>query len=104
MNTRSTIDEEIEKTLNAYDNDIPLHGNEFLFTRIEATRNSRAGAYRTGRYVGARVRLAASILLLVVNIVTTVYYYHWTDKKTVHELLVSDLKAELQIDDSQRSY
>ncbi len=101
MKQKTSISEEVEKTLQAFDNDVVLEANPFLFTRIQAKRQSHRNH---GFALKLNLKSIALALLVIMNLITAVYYYEWNAKKNLHERLVSNLKEDLKIDQSQKIF
>ncbi len=104
MAKEKRILDEVDKTLQAFDNDITLEENPFLMTRIAAARADRLHK-RTFRS-SARIVLsyAAVLLLLFVNLITAVYYSQRESEYRLHEQLVSQLKEDFKISQSQINF
>lgn len=93
--------EEVEKTLQAFDNDTPLEGNPFLLTRIQQLREKRRRTLPAGFRPHISFNQALLICLLVINIVTVMHYLDWNKNHNVQNKLVLALKQDFQIDQSQ---
>jgi hypothetical protein len=97
MRHERRIEDEVEKTLEAYRQDPVLEVNPYLLTRVEAARKNIRDA--TGFRLRPRVSLGfvALVLLLLVNFITVVMYELRTDRD-LDSRLVSQLQIDLQID------
>ena len=101
MKQITSVSEEVEKTLQAFDNEVILEANPFLLTSIQAKRQSRGNQ---GFALKINLKSIALALLVIMNLATAVYYYEWNTKKNLHERLVSNLKEELKIDQSHNIF
>ncbi len=104
MRTDDRIREEVEKTLHAFDNDLPLEPNPFLFTRIRAQRGSQSDGRRR-RYVrdiGLRWIVIFGFLLL--NLITVAHYAEWNIRHARQQTLVSQLEKDFPVDTSPGDY
>lgn len=98
MDKPNLIDEEIEKTLSAYDKDPVLEGNPYLLTRIQEKRkNTGAGRER----VVLRTNLVLIIMVLLINAATLFFYLNKGNQNDVSRQLLNNLKEEFQIEQSQ---
>ena len=96
--------EEVEKTLQSFDSDITLEENPFLITRLTAGK-AHLLRKRTNRSRARTVLSYAGILvLLFVNLITAVYYSQRNSESRLREQLVSELKEDFQIDQSQINF
>lgn len=98
------IMEEVEKTLNVYDEDTTLEPNPFLLTRLNAAKkNNEAGKKRIVRF-GAALNPLLIFILLLINLVT-VYYVFSKDKNVAREAqLVIEMKSEFQIEQTEMNF
>lgn len=101
MKQKTSISEEVEKTLQAFENDVVLEANPFLFTRIQAKQQS---SRNHGFALKINLKSIAFALIIFMNIATAVYYYKWNTEKNLHERLVSNLKEDLKIEQSQNIF
>ena len=101
MEQKTSISVEVKKTLQAFDNDVILEANPFLFKRIQAKRQS---SRNHGFALKINLKSIALALLVIMNLATAVYYYEWNTKKNLHERLVSNLKEDLKIEQSQNIF
>jgi hypothetical protein len=104
MKTEKEIQEEIEKTLRSFDGDRVLEANPFLLTQMKAKREDRSLGRNRGLAVHLNLRYAALALLISLNLFTALYYYEWNTKHNLQEQLVSELKEDLQVDQSQNIF
>lgn len=103
MGKDQRIEQEVEKTLQAFDADEVLEENPFLFTRLQAERATRSRV-RKERYVfGVNLKYAAVVLLVLLNLVTAIFYERH-DQPTLQDELVSELKADFEIDQAQNNF
>lgn len=104
MKSEKDILDEVEKTLEAFDRDIILKENPFLFTRIEARlnsiRNKRKNAFRH-HPVLSRVIL---ILIIVLNLFTLAYFYGRGEDSNLQDKMYMELISDFQIDESSINY
>ncbi len=101
MVDKKRIEEEIEKTLAAYDNDVILEGNPFLMTRINEIRNKKSNIAAHKLSIKLLANLAVYFFLLLLNIATLVIYLKTDHQKHIRKQLLDDLKQEFQIEQSQ---
>jgi hypothetical protein len=96
--------EEVEKTLQSYDEDIMLEVNPFLLTRINARKDQRSKKQK--KILGLKINMnqIIMILILLLNLITCFYNYDLTSKHNLQKKLVDELKTELQIDQSENNY
>ncbi len=101
MLKREKIEEEVEKTLAAFDNDPVLQENPFLMTRIKQMGDSKK--YSPSKEFSLKLRLnwVISILVILLNIATIFYYLKADSRANLESRLVKDLKQEFQIEQSQ---
>ena len=95
---------EVEKTFQSLDNDITPAENPFLVTRLTAGRAHLLSkrAYRSrARTV---VTYAGILVLLFVNLITAVYCSQRNSEARLREQLVSELKEDFKIDQSQINF
>ena len=104
MDKKIQIMEEVEKTLQAFDNDIILEENPFLLTRLKAERENRLQKQKKGLALHLNPNKVLLILILLINAATFVYYFDWNAKNRLHSKLVSELKEDLQIEQSQNNF
>jgi hypothetical protein len=104
MVNKNQILEEVEKTLKSFDNDILLEENPFLLTRIMAERESRLHKPKKRLASAISFTNVIMILILLINLVTVVYYYAWNSNQILQQKLVSQLKKDFQIDQSQNNF
>ena len=98
------IEEEIDRTLRAFDDDTPLQGNPHMAARIRAEMEGRRAA-RGGRMpLAAGLRYVLILLIVATNVITMVYYFQRRGAESLHQQLVSDLREVFQIDQSQNSF
>lgn len=98
MDEQNSIEEEIEKTLSAYDKDPILEGNPYLLTRIQEKRKNVS----TGRErIVLRANLVLIILVLLINAATLFFYLNKGNQKDAQQQLLNNLKEEFQIEQSQ---
>ncbi len=103
MSNDDRIREEVEKTLHAFDSDLPLEPNPFLFTRIQAGRKGQAsGAQGFVRDVGLRWIIILGILL--VNLITVAHYVDWNASRALHQALVTELEKDFPVNTSPDEY
>ena len=87
------IREEVEKTLLAFDHDLPLEPNPFLFTRIQAERATHAPV-TAAAFWQVRWRHVVIAGLLIINLVTVIQFADWSTEAKNHEALVTELERE----------
>ncbi|MDR3593256.1 hypothetical protein [Clostridium sp.] len=104
MVNENKILEEVEKTLQSFDNDVVLEGNPFLLTRIKAAIGDRLHKRKKGFSFKVSFTKVIITLILLINAVTLVYYYDWNSQKTLQQKLVSELKTDFHIDQSQNNF
>jgi cytochrome c-type biogenesis protein CcmH/NrfG len=104
MENEEKIREEVEKTLRAFDDERILEPNPFLYARIKAEQESRSR--RSSNGIPARISLNFVVVMIVflVNLFTALYYFEGKKEQDLQEKLVSELKEDLQIDQSQNLF
>ncbi len=103
MKNQERIHEEAEKTLDSLDADGVLEENPYLITRILAERESRLRGTKFRLASGAALRYAAFALLLLANL-ATVFFIARSTRTDAGDQLVTALKQDLQIDQSQENF
>jgi hypothetical protein len=103
MKMNALISEEVEKTLDAFDQDPILPVNPFLITRIQVEQERRIQGRKQKFALRPHLKFAVIILVVLVNLITAVYFYERNAKTTLQEQLVTDLREDLQIDQSQNT-
>jgi hypothetical protein len=101
MKDKKQLIEEVEKTLQAFDDDVPLEGNPFLATRIQAERDRRRQLRPAGFRLHISLNQAVILCVLLINIVTVIHYLDWNRNQTLHDKLVLALIEDVQIVQSQ---
>jgi hypothetical protein len=104
MVNKNQILEEVKKTLQSFDNDILLEENPFLLTRINAERENRLRKPKKRLIPVLSFTKVIMILILLINLITVVYYYSWNSNQALQQKLVSQLKKDFQIDQSQNNF
>ena len=104
MVNNNRIIEDVEKTLHSFDNDIPLEENPFLLTRIKTERENRLHESKKRLTLSISFTKVIMILILLINFITVVYYYSWNTNQIMQQKLVSQLKKDFQIDQSQNNF
>jgi hypothetical protein len=104
MEREKIILNEIEKTLNSYDNDIPLQENPFLSTRIFAKLNSRNSSLKKTHILHLSINKALLVLALLINLVTFVFYYQKGSGANLQEKMIVQLEQDFKIEESQNIY
>jgi hypothetical protein len=104
MAKKKQILDEVEKTLQSFDNDIILEANPFLLTRIKTERENSLNKRKKG--FGLRISLSQvlMILILLINIITLVYNYNRDTKQNLEKSLVLELKEDFQIDQTEYNF
>ena len=74
MKNGEEIREEVEKTLNAFDNITNLDGNPFLFTRLQA-EIEKSGVKTKGELRSRILRPAILFIIVLFNIFTGIYFF-----------------------------
>lgn len=97
MRNRDQIREEVERTLQAFDHDLPLKPNPFLFTRIQAERVARTRDLAKPAFWQGRLRHVVIVGILLLNLITVIHYADWNAKLTTSRALVSELETEFAI-------
>lgn len=98
------IEEEVDRTLRAFDDDLPLQGNPFLAGRIKAAMEGWRSTQTWGIGAGARLKYLLLLLILVTNVITAVYFVERSGTDSMHQRLVSVLREDFQIDQSLDSF
>ena len=104
MATKDRIENEVEKTLRAYDEDATLQENPFLFARIKLARENRLHGGASG--FSGRIRLIQilALLILLINAITMFRYFEWNKESVLQEKLIVALKEDFQIVQSQEPF
>ena len=103
MKNQERILEEVEKTLDSLDADGVLEENPYLITRILAERESRLRGAKFRLASSAGLRYAAFALLLLANLATA-FFIARSARTDAGDQLVTALKEDLQIDQSQDNF
>jgi hypothetical protein len=93
--------DEVEKTLQSFDDDPVLEANPFLTTRIQAEMNRRRQMRPAGFRLHVSLSQALVLCVLLINIITVAHYLSWSKNQMLHDRLVSALKEDAQIVQSQ---
>ncbi|HPG83881.1 MAG TPA: hypothetical protein PKY55_11430 [bacterium] len=101
MIQKHRIAEEVEKTLQAFDNDPPLEPNPFLLTRIRA--GMEISSKKTAKGFAVRIGLGQVIIVFIIllNLVTLSYTIKTNADKTLQKELIQQFETDLQFDRSQ---
>ena len=104
MIKKNQILDEVEKTLQSFDNDIILEANPFLLTRIKTERENSLNKRKKG--FGLRISLSQVLMMLIllINIITLVYNYNRDTKQNLEKSLVLELKEDFQIDQTEYNF
>lgn len=93
------LNDEIEKTLDAYSHDPVLEGNPFLASRLLAQMDGRVAPGRQ------KLRLSFShlmlLLILLLNLSTILFLFRRNAENELKAQLVLQLKQDLQIEQYQ---
>ena len=100
MRNRDQIREEVEKTLEAFDHDLPLGPNPFLYTRIQAERSDPAAGETRALFGHIRLRHLVMLGILLVNLITVIHYADWNSELTTQKALAAELETEFSIGSS----
>ncbi len=103
MKDEIRIREEVDRTLNSLDQDGVLEENPFLPARLLAQRNLRLRGKSSRLPSGVILAYAAIVLLLLVNLATVVFSGRFA-RNDASEQLVSALKEDLRMDQSQDNF
>jgi hypothetical protein len=95
--------EEVDKTLESIGNDGILETNPFLLTRIQAEREARVRKHRFRLALRMNLGYIAIFVILLMNLITVVYYTQYPSDD-VREQLISDLREDLEIDQSPYNF
>ncbi len=104
MEREKEILNEVEKTLNSFDDDIVLKENPFLFTRIRSGMQDKSEKVKKESLFHLGLNKAILILVLLVNIITLVYYYNEGSKSNLQEQMAAQLENDFKIEQSQNIY
>ena len=74
MNKEEKIREEVEKTLNAFDNIEKLEGNPYLFTRIQSEIESLKAKGKGYSLKGNILKPVILFLILIINVCTLIFF------------------------------
>ncbi len=97
MRDSDQIREEVEKTLQAFDHDLPLEPNPFLFTRIQAERAAHAPGRAKAAIWHVRLRHVVIVGIVVINLITVIHYADWNTEVRNRRALISELETEFSI-------
>jgi hypothetical protein len=103
MEDERRILEEVEKTLHSLEDDGVLKGNPFLYTKLKALLEVQPRGHRYRLTLRMGVQLAVMLLVLLVNLLTVIHV-EGEPATDLRDQLVSELKAELQIEQSQSNF
>ncbi len=98
MRDSDQIREEVERTLQAFDHDLPLKPNPFLFTRIQAERAAHAPELAKAAFWHPRLRHVVIAGIVIINLVTMIHYADWNKELRNNRALVSELETEFSVD------
>jgi hypothetical protein len=100
MTHKNRIAEEVEKTLQAYDNDPLLQPSPYLLTRIKA--GMKKGRRNNAEAQEGRIRPALVMILFIIllNIITLSYSLQMNAHETLQQALIQQLETEMQFDRS----
>jgi hypothetical protein len=104
MAKKNQLSEEVEKTLQSFDNDIILENNPFLLTRLKAEREKRLHERKKGFALRISLNRVLMLLILLINIITLVYNYDKNTKQNLQKTLVLELKEDFQIDQTEYNF
>ena len=104
MVKKDQILDEVEKTLHAFDNDPLLEENPFLLTRIRAAREHRLRKRSSGVVLKVNLKYVIMVVIVLINVITVAHCYEWIGKHNLQEKLISDLKEDFPIDQSQNGF
>ncbi len=96
--------EEVEKTLEAYDNDTVLEANPFLYTRLKAAMEGKEPARKRSLPFSVVINPALIILLLLINVLTIFYVYTKEADASLRARLVTEMKSEFQIEQTETNF
>jgi hypothetical protein len=91
------IENEVERTLEAYGQDPTLEVNPYLMTRIEAARKNLRETRPIRVSPHLSLRFVVVLILFLVNLFTVIMYELRRDRD-LDARLVSQLQSDLQID------
>jgi hypothetical protein len=97
MTNGDHIQEEVERTLRAFDNDVPLEPNPFLFSRIQAEPAGRVSDWARGFIWHVRFRHVVMVGILLINLFTVLHYVDWSTKLASRQALVSELERTFSL-------
>jgi hypothetical protein len=101
---KNGIADEVDKTLQAFDDDVVLAANPFLASRIKALRSDRLQPRTRIFSLKLGLNQALMVFILLMNLITVVYWFERNSKHDLQERLVAELKNDFQVDQSQNSY
>ncbi len=103
-NYNKVFEEEAEKTLKAFDNDVSLEENPFLYARILAKRENSDKNKKKWYFSTVEPRRVLLFMIIMMNLITVVYFYEWNTRQNLRDKLVAELKADFQVDELQNNY
>lgn len=101
MKEEKYFDEEITKTLSAYDDDLELQENPFLLTRIQELRKQRRNNSTAKRKVVLRTNLVLAVLVMLINAATLFFYFNAGKSTKAEQRLINYLKEEFQVEQTK---
>lgn len=104
MVNKDRILDEVEKTLHTFDHDPTLEPNPFLFTRIQAEKERRVLTRGAGFARRINLKYVVMAVIVLMNLITAAHYLEWNSRYNLHERLVSELKEDFQMAQSQNSF
>ncbi len=82
MNKEDKIREEVEKTLNAFDQIKNLEENPYLFTRIQSEIESIKTKEKSYSLKGEFLRPVILFLILIMNVFTAIFFFNSESETT----------------------
>jgi hypothetical protein len=103
MNNDDRIREEVEKTLRLFEDDAIPGGNPYLYTRIKARLERQHAGQSRPFFALSNLKYAGIAALFLINILTAILSER-RSTPDLHAQVVSQLKADLQIDQDSSNF
>ena len=102
MKSKFTIEEEVQKTMNALDNLSRVEGNPYLFTRVKAQlEREQKNSFQVNRLAPQILSWSFVLLLLAINIFTIRENF---SSENVSDTLVEAISTEYGLEASSADY
>lgn len=103
MKKEKRILEEVDKTLNLFDELPVLEENHFLYTKIKATLNYKS--YPSKQKSFFALKPVAIALIIIINIITIAFFFQsLSSSYSKEESLIKSLKSDYKINQTYNEY